>query len=212
MRSIVATCIMCFACPRMFAQMTFGPALVTGYHFATDPHFFIGGGASAAWPEGYHKQIIASCLGTMAYKQEGVQVSGPRALATGDTTSAIHRYSDRSNSALLSFGVIAHLGDRHRTDGFFWTITTGIGVDRVRSLDDVTPVYSGAPYQTDETDLFPFIPIGGGIGYTLTIDNGELSCSIVDNWAFALREARATDRGTPLHHSTLLAIAYRWHP
>jgi hypothetical protein len=148
------------------AQRTIGLSLNGACKTKDKDVMLFGGGVSATQPVGKRTYMLVSATAYLAHRDEGTYVTGPRWLATSDTTSATHRYSYRTDLFMLTFG-LQHYTQRHRSDhGFCWLADGGIGADRFRYVEDVAPVYPSPKYMVDETDYYPFLAVGGGFGYT----------------------------------------------
>ena len=111
---------------------------------------------------------------------------------------------------MLVFGLQGYTHRRHLDHGLCWLANVGIGADRARYIDDVTPIYSAQPYHVDETAFYPFIALGGGLGYTFPMRGSDFTCSLIDNWAFPFEQRHPDPTSAAEHHSAILSLSYRW--
>ena len=191
-------------------QRTIGLSLNSAYKTKDTDVLLFGAGVSATQPVGQRTHLFVSAVGYVAHRDEGTFVKGPRWLPVGDTTSGNHRFSNRTNFFILSFGLQHYTHRRHVDQGFCWLANVGIGADRVRYIDEVAPVYSSSNYTIDETDLYPFLAVGGGFGYTFPLQGADITCSLIDNWSFPFERRDPRPRSVVEHHSAGLSVSYRW--
>lgn len=185
-----------------------GPSLNLAYRTPDQDVLLFGVGAVATQPVGKRTYVFVSAAGFLANKEEGTYETGPW-IRQGDTTTATHRFSTRTNAFMLSFGLMGYTRKRHSDHGLCWLANGGIGTDRFRYVDDVTPLYSG-PYTRDETRFFSFLVLGAGLGYTFPMRGADLTISLLDNWSFPFGQRRPGDRKVFEHNAAALSVSYRW--
>lgn len=191
------------------AQRTLGLSLNSAYRTRDEDVLLFGGGVSAAQPVGKRTFVLVSLAGYLAHKDEGTYTTGPRWLPVGDTTSAVHRFSDRTNAFMLSFGLMGYTRKRSPDHGLCWLANGGIGADRFRYIQDVTPFYTG-PYKIDEVAFYTFAALGAGLGYTFPMRGADFTCTLLDNWAFPWGQRYPGYRNMVEHHAAILSLSYRW--
>lgn len=144
----------------------------------------------------------------LAHTDNGTYATGPWR-RQGDTTTATHHFSNRTNAFMLSFGLMGYTRRRSPDHGLYWLANAGIGADRFRNIQDVSPLYT-TRYHVDEVEFHPFAALGAGFGYTIPLRGADLACSLVDNWSVPFGDRYPNNPAFLEHHAAVLSLSYRW--
>jgi hypothetical protein len=190
-------------------QWTIGPRADAAL-FPGHPRYLAAGiGTSSTYQPGKRGCWTADASFHLPHSEQIAWSTGPRNLATGDTTSSTGHGKRNTTHALLLLGYQRTFNRRQRPAEWHWKMASGIAVDRTRERGDVQYTYSGERIPMDRRWHDLYIPLLTGGGHIWHLGHADLAVETAGIFPVAAK-SNGTHRSFFRDCSLYLAVHYRW--